>query len=104
MPKAANTTWKITGIIATLVIVLILPIYHLKNRPSPTIPEREDHGQTARFVGSEACRDCHKTEYDKWSGSHHRWAMAPADEHSVLGDFNDAEFTHFGQDLPVLPP
>ncbi|BBO78079.1 hypothetical protein DSCW_54960 [Desulfosarcina widdelii] len=97
MSKDPNTAWKIAGIIATLVIVLILPIYHLKNQPSSPIRKGEDHGQIARFVGSEACRDCHKTEYDKWSGSHHRWAMALADEHSVLGDFNDAEFTYFGQ-------
>jgi len=97
MPKDPNTAWKIAGIIATLVIVLILPIYHLKNRPSPPMPEGEDHAQTARFVGSETCRDCHKAEYDKWSDSHHRWAMEEANEQSVLGDFDDAEFTHFGQ-------
>jgi len=97
MPKHPNTVWKITGIIATLMIVLILPIYHLKNRPSRPIPAGEDHEQAAQFVGSEACRDCHKTEYDKWSDSHHRWAMAPANERTVLGDFGDVEFTHFGQ-------
>ena len=97
MIKDPNTTWKIVGMIATLVIVLSLPIYHLKNRPSLSISMGDNHEQAAEFTGSEACRDCHKTEYDKWSDSHHRWAMAPASENTVLGDFDNAEFTHFGQ-------
>ena len=95
MRKDPNTAWKIAGIIATLVIVLALPIYHIKNRPSPRLSVKENHGQTAQFVGSEACRDCHRNEYDKWMGSHHQLAMAVASEATVLGDFADAEFRHF---------
>ncbi|MBC2743841.1 MAG: hypothetical protein HGJ93_12540, partial [Desulfosarcina sp.] len=34
----------------------------------------------AAFVGSEACRDCHQSEYDKWKGSHHQLAMAVASD------------------------
>jgi len=97
MIKDPNTTWKIVGMIATLVIVLSLPIYHLKNRSPLSISMKDNHEQAAEFTGSEACRDCHKKEYDNWSDSHHRWAMAPASENTVLGDFDHAEFTHFGQ-------
>jgi len=48
------------------------------------------------FVGGEACRSCHVTEFDRWRGSHHDLAMQDVDEASVLGDFDDAQFTHFG--------
>ncbi len=48
------------------------------------------------FVGSVECRDCHNREYDSWEGSHHDLAMDVANETSVLGDFNDAEFTLHG--------
>ena len=97
MAKDPNTAWKIAGVLATLAIVLILPLYHLNHQPSLTGSKDNSHGQASRFVGSEACRECHKTEYDRWSDSHHRRAMAPAGDQTVLGDFDDAEFTHFGQ-------
>jgi predicted CXXCH cytochrome family protein len=48
------------------------------------------------FVGSETCASCHKAEATLWHGSQHKHAMAHATEESVLGDFNDASFDHFG--------
>ncbi len=48
------------------------------------------------FVGGEACRSCHAPEFDRWRGSHHDLAMQNVDEASVLGDFDGAQFTHFG--------
>ena len=48
------------------------------------------------YVDNETCADCHRAEYDAWSGSHHDLAMQEATEETVLGDFNDATFTHFG--------
>ncbi|HSO19429.1 MAG TPA: multiheme c-type cytochrome, partial [Desulfosarcina sp.] len=97
MAKDPNIRWTITGIIATLVIVVIIPVYHFRQQASPPSPTGDSQGAAAAFVGSEACRDCHKAEYDKWSDSHHRWAMAPADERTVRGDFDDAVFIHFGR-------
>ena len=32
----------------------------------------------ATFVGSEACKSCHASEYEAWQTSHHRHAMQPA--------------------------
>ncbi len=49
-----------------------------------------------RFVGAQSCRQCHEPEFKAWTGSHHQLAMLPADASSVLGDFNDASFEHFG--------
>ncbi len=48
------------------------------------------------YIGSETCAGCHRTEYDNWQGSHHDLAMQPANATTVLGNFDDASFTHFG--------
>ncbi|UCG13624.1 MAG: tetratricopeptide repeat protein [Deltaproteobacteria bacterium] len=88
--------WKITGIIATAVTILSVPLYIARVtylRPS------EDGVQTkpeAKFTGSKKCGECHKTEYDKWRGSHHDLAMGEANDTTVLGDFDDAVYEQFG--------
>ncbi|WP_375792499.1 multiheme c-type cytochrome, partial [Vibrio crassostreae] len=41
----------------------------------------------AKYVGSEACVDCHSAEVEAWQGSHHDMAMKHADDESVLGNF-----------------
>jgi Flp pilus assembly protein TadD len=48
------------------------------------------------FVGGEVCAPCHAAAFDLWKGSHHDLAMQTVDETSVLGDFDGAQFTHFG--------
>ena len=48
------------------------------------------------FVDDRSCARCHEAQYRQWSGSHHDRAMQPADETTVLGDFNGARLTHFG--------
>jgi tetratricopeptide (TPR) repeat protein len=85
-------SWKITGIIATLVIVVSIPAYlmkatYLQPPAEPTPP--------AGFVGGQKCGECHKSEYDKWRGSHHDLAMDEANETTVLGNFDNAIFKHF---------
>ena len=50
----------------------------------------------APFVDDRRCAECHQREYQQWSGSHHDWAMKPATADTVLGDFKDTRFTHFG--------
>ncbi|MBX4936045.1 hypothetical protein HJA97_00465 [Rhizobium binae] len=48
------------------------------------------------FVGSERCAGCHQAEAELWRTSQHKHAMDHATEKSVLGDFHDASFDHFG--------
>ncbi len=48
------------------------------------------------YIGAAACAECHQQEHDDWVGSHHEQAMKPANADTVLGDFDDATFTHFG--------
>jgi tetratricopeptide (TPR) repeat protein len=55
----------------------------------------EDSAATG-YVGRSACAGCHQTQAEQWRGSHHDLAMQPADESTVLGDFDDARVSHFG--------
>ncbi|HSO47160.1 MAG TPA: multiheme c-type cytochrome, partial [Rhizobiaceae bacterium] len=48
------------------------------------------------FAGSAACESCHANETKAWSGSHHGWALREPTPANVLGDFNDAGFSHKG--------
>lgn len=48
------------------------------------------------FVDSRLCGDCHPEEYQSWKGSHHDLAMQEANSETVLGDFEDTSFSHFG--------
>ena len=48
------------------------------------------------FVGSSACADCHRDQYDRWHASQHAVAMQVANEQTVLGDFNGVKFRNFG--------
>src|SRR5262245_27469907 len=48
------------------------------------------------FVGSEACAQCHPVESKLWYSSQHKLAMQQATDASVLGNFNDSSFDHYG--------
>jgi len=85
--------WKITGFIATIVIVLAFPAYMARI----TIERGRPHVQTGPyFTGRASCVECHKREDDLWVGSHHDMAMDTASVESVLGNFNDYEYRHNG--------
>ena len=43
------------------------------------------------------CIDCHQSQVSNWQQSDHAKAMATANEDSVLGNFNNAEVTHYTQ-------
>ena len=88
--------WKITGVIATIVIILSVPLYLLKHKYITSGSEGFQSKVAATFVGTQKCVDCHKKEYDKWQDSHHDHAMELADKHTVLGDFDNAVFKSHG--------
>ena len=87
--------WKRAGLAATIVIVLTVPLYALKE-------DRARAGRAAsaivvdEFVGVDACAECHESATEAWRGSNHDNAMAVADSASVRGDFDAAEFEHDG--------
>ena len=49
-----------------------------------------------QFVGRSSCIQCHQKQAKLYKGSHHDLAMDHASTKSVLGDFDNAEFTHHG--------
>lgn len=70
--------------IATLLLVAVA------NEPPP------DAAADARYIGSAECAKCHPHEFELWQRSDHDLAMQVASESTVLGDFADATYTHFG--------
>jgi len=93
-PSNKTAAWELTGLLAAMVIVVSLPIYYYSVVKDGT--ETVISIPKSTFVGSIECRDCHNREYDNWEGSHHDLAMDVANEATVLGDFNEAEFTLHG--------
>ena len=88
--------WKITGVAATVVIVLSIPFYFLKHQSAFLGTDAVRPASAPSFVGTKKCVDCHQKEYDKWRNSHHDHAMAIADKNTVLGDFDNAVFKSHG--------
>jgi predicted CXXCH cytochrome family protein len=48
------------------------------------------------YAGSEACKSCHADAYADWKLSDHFLAMQPANDSTVLGDFNNTTFSADG--------
>ena len=88
--------WKITGVVATIVIVLSIPLYLLKHTSIFSVTDGVQPKPTPSFVGTQKCMDCHQKEYDKWRDSHHDHAMEVADKNTVLGNFDDVVFKSHG--------
>ena len=87
--------WRLAAITALGVIVLSVPLYVVREmqRDAADISRATSD---ASFVGREQCIDCHEEAYEKWLSSDHDNAMDLANEQTVRGDFNDAEFEHDG--------
>jgi Tfp pilus assembly protein PilF len=84
--------WKIAGIAATLIIILMPPVYFLRHADRPLVDRKIE----TAFIGAKRCATCHRPEYEKWRNSHHDLAMDVATDKTVLGNFNGAEFENLG--------
>jgi len=91
MMTMTHNAWKTAGLVATVVIVLTIPLSLLLNRNAGEYSQ-----PAATFTGGKACIECHQKEYHLWKGSDHDSAMAVASDTSVVGDFSNAEFTNNG--------
>ena len=85
----------IVDVLKTLLLVTTMSLTALF--PSLVLAAVEQKEPQAEFVGRQQCSGCHQQEDALWQGSDHDWAMKPADEVSVLGDFNDVTFDHYGE-------
>ena len=75
-----------------LAVVLVLAA-------SPEAPRASEMPAAAvvpAYLGSAACTGCHQDATAAWTGSDHQLAWTLPDPDTVLGDFEDAEFTHGG--------
>jgi tetratricopeptide (TPR) repeat protein len=54
------------------------------------------HAEETGFAGSAVCASCHAGESAAWQTSDHHWALREPDPQSMLGDFNNASFSHKG--------
>jgi predicted CXXCH cytochrome family protein len=50
----------------------------------------------SNYVGSASCKSCHEAAYASWTTSDHFKAMFPANDSTVLGDFNNTSFVADG--------
>ncbi len=71
-----------------LAIVILIPIFIIKQL---YFPVQNIDSNEAKFVGRQACAECHETEMTEFMGSHHDLAMDVANDSTVLGNFNNAE-------------
>jgi tetratricopeptide (TPR) repeat protein len=85
--------WRTSGLIAALIIVILIPIVGIRFKRDQV---RRVDTSIPQFVGGINCLSCHETEYKHWENSHHAHAMAHANDSTVLGNFNNAEFTSNG--------
>ena len=81
-------------------LIYIILLYTVPNfcgcsKHDTTKPIKSSKGKIT-YVGRDSCITCHEREYQLWQNSHHDRAMEVATENTVLGDFNNSTFTHFG--------
>jgi hypothetical protein len=96
---------KIFLFIALCLLAIIAGIYFVRpvtnmapttTVEKPSAPVSVKTPEPAHFVGAESCQQCHQKEFEAWRGSHHALAMQEANAQTVLGDFDNAKFTHNG--------
>lgn len=60
-----------------------------------TGPESNIH--PTDYIGAEACKKCHLTNFEAWSKHPHRWMNAMANAQTIMGDFSGkAKITYLG--------
>ncbi|TXL70581.1 tetratricopeptide repeat protein [Vineibacter terrae] len=79
------------------VAAIVLAGYYLLAPRSPSeTPSSAVASRPPTYVGAAACGQCHQDQLKAWTGSHHDRAMQKADGRTVVGDFNNARFVHYG--------
>jgi len=62
----------------------------------PSGKDENSFSKESTYVGSVSCKSCHESAYQDWQKSDHFLAMQPANDSTVLGDFNNTSFTADG--------
>lgn len=87
-------------ILLPIVAIIAIGLPGCGNSDSDSDSDRQNQATVTpsepAYVGMSVCAGCHQEQADRWSGSHHELAMQPANEESILGAFDDTEFSHNG--------
>lgn len=51
------------------------------------------------YAGPDACKNCHKKQYESWSHHPHRWMNSLVENTTVHGDFNDHRMPYMGGEV-----
>src|SRR5262249_47050780 len=92
-PLSKSTMWIVAAVALIIILALGLGFLLVRGGGSARSPLGPS---VATFVGNDTCAQCHPTEAKLWRTSQHKQAMEYATDASVLGDFNDASFSHYG--------
>ncbi len=102
-PATPRRVWLLAaGLVVVLALAGGLAYFGGQRTPAPppaaeiSPPAASAPAPEARYVGVAGCAECHPREHDAWRGSQHDRAMAEANAETVLGNFDNAKFTHAG--------
>ena len=91
-----------TVLVAAMLASVVAMIWQIKRPPvvDSAMPAQVAAAKPATvaraaYVGGASCTACHAEQFEQWQGSHHDLAMQEVSAHSVLGDFNNAEFQYY---------
>ncbi|HSC52982.1 MAG TPA: tetratricopeptide repeat protein [Phnomibacter sp.] len=76
------------GIIATFIVIAV--------ECCKTSDNDTATAEANSYTGNQSCKSCHAAEHAQWEKSHHYMAMQPANDSTVLGNFNNQTFTADG--------
>ena len=80
-----------------IVLLLFLGIGTLMvQQCTPGSKELNPSAAVNKYVGDQACKSCHASQYNDWLSSDHFKAMQPANDSTVEGDFNNKSYTADG--------
>lgn len=83
----------------TLTVVLIfigVCTLLIQNCTIHTEKKEKNTSTVNRYVGDQACKNCHYNQYKDWLASDHFKAMQTANDSSVEGNFNNTSYTSDG--------
>ena len=56
----------------------------------------------ADYAGPEACKNCHKRQYESWSTHPHRWMNSRVADTTIHGDFDDCKVSYLGGEVTTF--
>src|SRR5215468_2930001 len=95
-PRRTRLIWTLPVIGAVIVLGVGVAFQFMTGKPAALAASPASAAADAGHVGSETCAGCHQGQAQLWRASQHKHAMDHATEKTVLGDFADASFDHYG--------